>query len=167
MLVLSLQLLAQEENEEANKNSLTLSIGHVHIGQGIQNGQRKTLALPSWGLNYDRLLNEKWTIGLHTDIIVEEFEVEIKEGDVDVTIERSRPFSSAITVTHRVNDFLAASIGFGREFAPQEDFNLIRIGLEPYFELPNDFEIVGTLSVDFRFEAYNAFNIALGIAKKF
>ena len=163
----SAPLLAQEDTESSKKSVLTMSIGHAHIGQGVQNGNRKTLVLPAWGLTYDRLINEKWKIGLHTDIIVEEFEVEIKENDVDITVSRSRPFSSALTVSHELTDFLAASIGIGREFAPEEDFNLIRIGIEPYVELPNNFEVVGTFSVDFRFEAYNAFNLALGIAKRF
>ena len=156
-----------EEKEDHTKHGITLSIAHTHVGEGVANGKKKALALPAWGLNYDFHINEAWSLGLHTDMIIEEFEVEVEGASILSTLKRTRPFSTAITVSHRMNDFLLASIGVGKEFSPEENFNLIRVGLEPYFELPNNYEIVGTFAIDFRFDAYNAFTIGLGISKRF
>lgn len=158
----------EDDDEKFKRHAITLSIGHTHVGEGIKDRQKKNIILPSWGLNYDYRIDERWAIGLHNDLIIEEFEVEIKgEDNVLVNVKRSRPLSMAITASYKVNNFLALSAGAGREFAPEEDFTIFRIGLEPYFELPNNFEIIGTFAVDFRVDAFNAFNVALGIAKKF
>lgn len=162
--------LGQENNESEShkKHSFTLSIGHTHVGEGIRDQKKNNLILPSWGFNYDFHINERWAIGLHNDLIIEEFEVEIEDKDqVLITAKRTRPVSMAITGSYRLNKFLIVSAGAGREFAPEEDFTIFRLGLEPYFELPNNFEIVGTFAVDFRVDAYNAFNLGLGVAKKF
>ena len=170
LFLFTIHLSAQEEHEEEDhkRHSFTMSIGHTHIGEGVSNGKRRTLVLPSWGINYDYHINKKWAIGIHNDLIIEEFEVEVKgEDDVLVTIDRSRPLSIALTTSYRLNDFLILSGGAGREIAPEENFTIFRLGIEPYFELPNNFEIVGTFAVDIRVDAYNAFNFALGIAKKF
>lgn len=167
LLLFSFSLIGQQQHEEHKKHMITGSIGHAHVGNGVQNGVKRALVLPAWGLNYDFRLSEKWSIGLHNDMIIEEFEFEQEEANIDIINERSRPISSAVTVSYRLTEFIATSVGFGREFAPEQSFNLIRIGIEPFYELPNNFELVGTFSADFRFEAYNAFNIAFGIAKKF
>jgi len=157
-----------EESEGKKRHAITASIGHTTIGEGISNGRKRNLILPSWGLNYDYHLNDRWAIGLHTDIIIEEFEVEIEGNDnVLVTIERSRPVSMAVTASHRVSKYLILSAGAGRELAPEENFTIFRFGAEPFFKLPNEFELVATIAFDVRVDAYNAFNFALGIAKFF
>lgn len=170
ILQLSFSLKAQEgeEGKGHKKHGITLSIGHTHIGEGIRNQTKKNIILPSWGLNYDYYISEKWAIGLHNDLIIEEFEVEFEGKDnVLITAKRTRPFSMAVTGSYRLNNFLIISAGAGKEFEPDQDFTIFRLGLEPYFELPNNFELVGTFAVDFRVDAYNAFNVALGIGKKF
>ena len=171
LILFSLQLSAQEESVEEvplKKHSFTLSIGHTHIGEGVSNGKKRSLVLPSWGFNYDFHIDDNWSIGLHNDLIIEQFEVEVEGKDnVLVTIDRSRPISIALTASYRLNKFLILSAGTGQEIAPEEAFTIFRVGVEPYVELPNNFEILGTFAIDFRVDAYNAINFALGIAKKF
>jgi len=67
---------AQEaEPVQDHKHALSILLAHAHISQGIQNGNTKWLALPSWMLAYNYRISEQWTIGLHGDIIIEDFEV--------------------------------------------------------------------------------------------
>jgi len=75
------------------KLSVTLLLAHAHVSQGIQNGSIKWLALPSWMLSYNRVINNRWAIGLHSDIIIEDFAVESKSrsSHANNVLERSYP----------------------------------------------------------------------------
>jgi hypothetical protein len=161
-------LLSQETSEDTQKKHLISAIiGHTHVSDGIANGRKKSLILPSWAFNYDYHINGKWSIGLHTDMIIEEFEVEVEdENNVIITLDRSRPVAIALATSYRLNNFLILSAGAGREFAPEGDFTIFRLSIDPYFPLPNDWELIGTFSFDFRVDAYNAYNFGLGIAKR-
>jgi len=168
ILLMLTHILSGQDEEVDKKNSISISIAHTHIGNGVVNGRRKAIILPAWGINYDRRLKERWAIGIHTDMVIEEFELETQDDqNLMVTKKRTRPLSTAITASYEISHFLVATFGVGREFSPEEDYNLFRIGLEPFFELPNDFEFIGTLTIDFRLEAYNALTFGLGVLKRF
>ncbi len=51
--------------QEKNRNEISLSLGHAHIGKAVENGQRKWLVAAAWGLDYNFFINKKWGIGLH------------------------------------------------------------------------------------------------------
>lgn len=171
----------QEEHHEGHhkKHAISFVISHTHIRSGVKNNSGDNwIALPSLGINYNYSFNEKWAIGLHNDIIIEEFVVEdpnknsslelhINEESEVEGIERSHPIASAIMLTYKPYEHIALLVGGGMEFSKEEDFALIRLGLEFPFQIPNDWEIFGALSYDININAYNGFTFGFGIAKLF
>ncbi len=192
IILFSLTPVLSQENEEHNdkmheqheehlhKHAVSLIMSHTHIASGLKNGEPKWLIVPSIGLNYNYNINEKWSVGLHNDIIIEEFEVEdpssgghehealYKSSEESIAkIERSKPISAAIMVSYKPMEHLALMAGGGMEFSKHDDFAVIRLGVETPFHIPNNWEIIGSLTYDMNINAYNAFTLGIGIAKLF
>ncbi len=171
----------QEEHHEGHhkKHAVSLVLSHTHIRSGIKNNSGDNwIALPSFGINYNYSFNEKWAIGLHNDIIVEEFIVEDpnahdtvelhkNEGSEIEGITRSHPIASAILIIYKPFKHIAFLAGGGMEFSKHEDFALIRFGIEFPFHIPNDWEIFGVTAYDINIDAYNSLTFGIGIAKMF
>lgn len=165
------KITAQKE-EKAFKphHQLGLSINHVHVFEGRDDeGNREVLSLPAWGLDYTFQFHEKWAIGLHTDFIIEKFKVEKNpaSGEDKETVERSYPIAPAVMGIYKPNEHWSFLLGFGGEFAKEEDFSLTRAGVEYGYEMPKGWEVLGTASYDFKWNAYDSWGIGLGIAKNF
>ncbi len=154
----------ESTTHDDSHHKFTLVMGHAHVSKGINilSGDREWQALPAWGLDYDYVLNSKWAIGIHNDIIVESFEVESNGGKV---LKRTRPVASAILGTYKLSEHFAAQLGLGGEFATEENFALTRIGIEYGYELPRGYEISGVLNYDIKWNAYDTYLIGIGIAK--
>lgn len=168
-LLLSLPLLAQEgEEEEESKHRIALVLGHAHVPEGIgSEGEKQWLVLGSWGLDYDYRLNSHWAVGLHSDFIVENFELEEHFGREKAVIKRSRPLASALVVTYKPGKHLTFLAGGGGEFAKEENFLLIRAGLEYSWKLPDEWELGVSLMNDFKIDAYDSWLLGLGVSKFF
>jgi hypothetical protein len=171
----------QEEHEGHDPKGFSIAgaISHTHINSAINNeGDKEWLTLPSFGLYFNYRFNEKWGIGLHNDIIVEEFEVEDpnaeehlaakSEGEEAVAvIDRGIPVSSALIVMYQPLEHLILLAGGGIEFSKNDNFAVIRVGVDVPFELKNNWELFGSAAFDFNIDAYNSFTFGLGIAKLF
>lgn len=171
-LIIQNKISAQENEEKAfsRHHQIGISINHVHVFEGRDDeGNRETLTLPAWGIDYTFQFHEKWAIGLHTDFIVEKFKVEkvYASGNGKETVERSYPIAPALMGIYKPNEHWSFLLGFGGEFAKEEDFFLTRAGVEYGYELPKGWEIFGTASYDFKWNAYDSWGIGLGIAKNF
>ncbi|MDZ7614534.1 MAG: hypothetical protein U5K51_13150 [Flavobacteriaceae bacterium] len=171
----------QEEHEAHKTNGFSIAgaIGHTHIRTAINTeGDKEWLSLPSFLLNFNYMFNEKWGIGLHNDIIVEEFEVEdpnaepiltakSEEEESVATIERGIPVSSAVVLMYQPLEHLVLLAGGGMEFSKNENFAVIRVGVDVPFHLKNNWELFGAAAFDFNIDAYNSYTFGLGIAKLF
>jgi len=163
-----------QQNEETEvfkpHHQIGISINHVHVFEGIDaDGNREVLSLPAWGVDYTYHISQKWAIGLHTDFVIEKFKVEknLAGGEENETVERSYPIAPALMGIYKVNEHWSFLLGMGGEFAKEEDFLLTRAGAEYGYELPKGWEIFGTFSYDFKWNAYDSWGIGLGIAKNF
>ena len=160
----------QQEEQAHYKHAISVEIGHLHLSEGVNNGEKQWLAVPLWAINYTYLINHQWAVGLHTDIIIENFEVVISsndDGDEIETIERTRPVSFVGAVTYKPLHYLGFVAGVGIEYAPEETFTLIRIGLEPSFEISPKWEGVFSIVYDIKIDAYNNWGMGLGVARLF
>jgi hypothetical protein len=176
MLIISNDINAQEkkgtpkrENEKKfeSKSSLGIVLGHAHVFQGRDElGKKKSLVLPSIGIDYMYQLKPQWSIGLQTDIIIENFKVEKHLGSGEV-IERSKPIAPAFMGMYKASEHWNFLFGAGAEFAKEDNFFLNRFGVEYAAELPNEWEVFGTLSYDLKWKAYDTWVLGIGIAKKF
>jgi hypothetical protein len=165
---------ARAQHEEAAsfkpKHSLGFAIGHAHVFEGRDaEGNKSTLALPMWALDYNFQFARKWMIGLHTDMIVETFEVEkhLESGEEGEVVERSQPIAPAIMGMYKPNHHWSFGFGIGGEFAKEENFLLNRVAVEYSVELPKNWEVYGAIQYDFRWEAYDTWTIGVGFTKNF
>ncbi|MCP2027271.1 hypothetical protein L1276_002428 [Flavobacterium sp. HSC-32F16] len=163
---------AQETKEKAfsSHHQIGISINHVHVFEGRDDeGNREVLSLPAWGIDYTFQFHEKWAVGLHTDFVIEKFKVEkVYANDEDKEIvERSYPIAPAIMGIYKPSESWSFLLGFGGEFAKEENYFLTRVGTEYGYELPKNWEIFGTFSYDLKWKAYDSWGIGLGIAKNF
>ncbi|MHA7130547.1 hypothetical protein [Algoriphagus namhaensis] len=156
---------AQEAEESSeSKHSIAFVLGHARIGQGRNfQGEKEFLMVPSLGFDYNYRFNEKWGIGLHTDLLNENFFVENEKGEI---LERERPIAPALVGIFKPSERWSISLGFGREFSPAESLNLTRLSVEYGTEIRKGWEVFGLLSQDFRWATYNVTSLGIGISKK-
>jgi hypothetical protein len=154
---------AQEEKTFTKHHCLSFLLSHTYVSQGVIDGDRKWLTLPSVALDYNYFFMPKWSVGLHNDLIIENFKVEKTEE----VFERTTPIASALTAGFKPGEHFTYQFGLGGEFAKEEDFFLIRFGVEYGLELPKDWELVSNFVYDIKWNAYDSFSIGIGISKSF
>ncbi|AEV31064.1 hypothetical protein Oweho_0040 [Owenweeksia hongkongensis DSM 17368] len=164
--VFSLDLSGQTAEEtESFFHSFTVGIGHTMVAKGIEAGDKKWLALPSWALDYNYRINPKWGVGIQNEIILSDFEVET--FDNERVISRSKPFSSIAVLGYYPWREVMVFMGAGAEVAKEESFVLLRLGAEPAWEISERFSLVLGLTYDFKIEGYDSFGLSLGVEYKF
>jgi len=192
LFFLSFQIYAQEnelmkethqdpktdhDEEPHKKHAISASINHTVIFSAVKDGEsRSSIIVPSFGLNYNYVFSEKWGIGLHNDIILEDFVVKDAspndpttrntEAEI-VAIERGRPISMALMAIYKPIKNLGIMAGGGMEFSSHEDYVVIRFGLEAPFHLPKHWEVFGVLSYDIMIDAYSSLTYGIGVVKLF
>ena len=150
---------------EHHKHNLSLLLSHTHIGNGLENDGIRGINRPSWMLAYNYSLSERWAVGLHGDIIVESFEVEVHgSGEEEELLERKYPVSVVGAASYKVIDHLAVLVGGGFETDGSETFGLVRFGLEPFLRISNRIELLLNLSYDIKIDAYDNWNLGFGVA---
>lgn len=160
--------IAQEKSIDAgssSQNKLTLSISHTHVPGGINDfGDKVWLALPSWGLDYDRSISKRWGLGIHTDLVIQDFSYEEEEG---IIRKRTKPLATALVASYKATPHFTLIAGGGGEFAPEGTLSLIRIGTDYGWELPKKWELTISVMADFKINAYNAWVLGIGVSKIF
>lgn len=169
-LICTLQFAHAQESEEeensANFHRLTLVMGHAYVPAGFQNGNKEWLVLGSWGFDYDYWLHPQWAIGLHSDLVIENFEIEKSGGEeTEKILERSYPLASTLVGIFKPGEHLTILLGAGGEFAKEETLLLFRAGLEYGWELPGEWELGISLLNDLKVDAYNSWTLGVGISK--
>lgn len=162
------QMMAQEvDDENSPHHKITIVMGNTHLPSGIENGNKKNLIISSWGLDYDYWLSKKWGIGLHSDILLQNFRVEsFTSVDEIEVIKRNFPISFAIVGSFKVNKHLSLMFGPGIETSEGEkSFWFLKAGIEYGWELPNNFELGLSIIDDYRFDAYNSWTFGLSVSK--
>ena len=155
-----------EQDETFYHHSVAILINHTTLFGVVSDGDKTAVTVPSWAINYNYAFNEKWALGLHSDIIIEKFIIEENSGGD--SIEREIPISSLIVGTYKIIKGLGLELGIGMEFEKNENFAVARIGAEYGLEIPkHKLEVLFGVDYDIIFNAYNSFNIGFGIAKLF
>jgi hypothetical protein len=172
MLVVISSSFSQEVETKSEKfkpyHSITGLLSHTMIKDGIRDGKTEWIAFPSFVLDYNFAFSPKWKIGLHNDIIFEDFIVETtnSEGDI-IELERSEPIATVLVGGYKPGKHFTFEAGMGYEFAKEEDLFLTRLGTEYSLELPKDWELIVNLVYDMKWNAYDSFAFGVGISKSF
>jgi hypothetical protein len=166
---------AQENQEEASgegrfrKHSISASLAHVHVKQGIEDGTRDWLTVPAFMVDYNYRFSEKWSAGVHSDFLLESFEIERFEADgtEDIIIEREHPVVVVGAIGYKPVHFLTIVAGGGVEFEKEKNFGVFRIGLEPGIEISEKWEMNFSLTYDVKIKGYDTWNLGVGMARLF
>jgi hypothetical protein len=164
-----LQTMAQEKEKEAeNTNRLhhrfSLVLAHSHIPSANEvNDQKVAFIAPTIGLNYELWFNNKWAVGLHNDFIVQAFNIET-EYDKPV-IQREYPILSTVVGIFKPGKHFSFFAGPGVEFEKNEDFKVIKTGIEYGVELPKSFEFSAGFEYDAKINGYGSWLVGFGISK--
>jgi hypothetical protein len=90
------------------------------------------------------------------------------ENSEGTEIERSSPFATAVVGMFKPVKNLSLVLGAGGEFSKEENLFLIKAGVEySHLILHDNWEIIASLSNDFKINAYNSWNIGFGIGRRF
>lgn len=143
-------------------HQLSLGLGHTHISEGKVDGKIQWLVTPSWSLNYDYWISDKWAIGLQNDFIIESFIVENEDKEL---VERENPFIMVPVGLFKPGKHWSFIGGLGVEFAKTENLFLTRLGVEYGWHLPKDWELGVALVWDNRWQYYNAWAISITVGK--
>ena len=168
-LFLFSQIAGAQEAEpvQDHKHALSILLAHDHISQGIRDGERSWITVPSFMFAYNYLISEKWAVGLAGDLIIEQFAVETESGEGTELLERSYPLALVALGTYKPIENLGVLIGGGLEYEKEESFALIRFGVEPNLEISHRFELILNLSYDIKIDAYDNWNLGFGVAYAF
>ncbi len=176
VLLLGSSCYGQEEKmekeaaeEKEGRHNISLTIGHEHSFNGRnEEGKKEFLILPFWGLDYNFRISPKFSLGLHTDFVIENFKVEKNlEGGPEEIVERTRPVAPALMGFYKFCRHWSVGLGMGGEFAKEENYWLNRLAVEYGAEIRRGWEVFGSFQYDFRWKAYDTWTIGLGIAKSF
>ena len=155
----------KSEEHSEKKHSIAVLVSHTQIAEGIKGEGKKWISVPSWGIDYNYEINERWAVGLHNDIIVESFIVEHSDG---TELERSSPIATAVVGMFKPIKNFSLLLGAGGEFSKEENLFLIKAGIEyGHRILQDNWEIIASLTNDLKIDAYNSWNIGFGIARRF
>jgi len=159
-------VFSQEKMDEENRphHRLTILMMHAHVPQTIaENGAKKTFVVPAWGFDYDYWFNAKWAVGIHTDLLAQQFKIEKTEDAAEIV--RSYPLSVSAVGIYKATRHFSFIAGIGREFEKEESLNLLDLGVEYGFELPKNFELSLNLKYANKFKAYDTWIFGVGVSK--
>lgn len=168
LVIGSLRVFAQEgavEKPEFKRHKIAVAITHTHVVEGAdESGDRTWLMLPSWSVDYDYSITREWGAGLHSDVVIQDFEYEKDEG---IIRKRSKPVSFALVGTRALGEHFTVFAGGGLEVATEGTLGLVRLGGDCGWELPGEWELALNIVVDMKINAYNAWVFGLGVGKRF
>ncbi len=172
ILLIATPGLAQEkklehgsEDGKLSHHQLSFMLSHSYISEGYFFGSKKWIAAPSLGFDYNYWFKKQLAIGIHTDLIKENFALEEVAGDK--IIERSTPFAIVPALTYKPGEHGALVIGMGGEFAKEGTIALTRVGYEYGWELPKKYELAFCLTYDLKWNAYNTWTFGMVVSKLF
>ncbi|HSN48465.1 MAG TPA: hypothetical protein VLR29_06855 [Flavobacterium sp.] len=163
---------SQEAENKSEKfkgyHSISGLLSHTFIKNGIEDGKTNWIAFPSFALDYNFVFSPKWRIGLHNDVIFEDFIVETTNSEgVKKELERSEPIASVLVLGFKPGKHFTFEAGLGYEISKEENLFLTRVGAEYSLELPNEFEFIANIIYDVKWDAYDSFAVGVGVSKSF
>lgn len=157
---------SQQHNSDSHgmkgAGRLTLGLGHTHVSEGEMEGRTQWIVMPSWSLNYDYWLSDKWALGLQSDLILESFFIETPKEEL---IERKFPFSLVPVGIFKPGKHLSLFGGVGGEFSSAKNLVTTRLGFEYSFHIPGNWEVGATALWDGKWDYYNSWGLAFTFSK--
>ncbi len=171
LIVSSFNLSAQTELHTASTHhktsfhSISLVIANAFIPNSFADETNDVLIVPMFGINYDYQISKHWGIGIHSDILFQQFKVEKHDNHEELI--RENPISIAAMVFYKPNHHWKLLAGYGIEFEKHENLKVLRAGVEYGIELPKNWELGFILEFDYKINAYWSMVPGIGFSKRF
>lgn len=153
------------ENHDDSFHSLSLVMASAFMHNSFSETTNDVLIVPGFGLNYDYQINKRWGVGFHTDILLQQFKIE-KHGSNEEVI-RENPVSVVAILFFKPYHRWKVVGGYGIELEKNENFQLIRIGVEYGIDLPKSWELGFIFENNFKIDGYYTLFLGIGFTKKF
>ncbi len=123
LTVLTTQAQNEKNSEDVPFHSLTLVMAYMLVPNSFTDKTGHIIIVPTFGLNYDYQFNSTWGVGIHTDIILQEYKVE--KHDNHKVIVRENPISISGIVFYKPHHQWKIIGGYGVEIEKNENFQLV------------------------------------------
>lgn len=146
------------------KNFILFEYGYTHIMEGVKHGdllEEEGHWVSSFGLDYFRFLNDKWSVGVKLDYELGHYII-----PHDKPLNRENVFIVIPSVSYKVIPQWSVYGGAGMEFEGTHNIFVCRVGTEYAFELGNGWELPIGYFYDFK-KGYNTYAFTVGIGKLF
>jgi hypothetical protein len=143
---------------------LSAALEHARIRRGLSSGEASGIAASAWALNLDYFISEKWSVGLHNDIILENFQVLDDEKEV---VDRHYPLTLLPSLGYELAKHFSLTASAGAELSKEKNYFMYRIGTEYHLGFQKSWEFTASFNYDFKVRGYNSWNIGMGIGKFF
>jgi hypothetical protein len=164
LVTLGQEVEKREERERHHRITIMMANSHIPSATEVD-GDKAMLVIPTWGLSYDYWFSEKWAVGLHSELFLEQFK--IKKSGTEQTVERSYPVGVSLMGLFKPAKRWAFLAGMGREFEKHENFSFISLQTEYGFELPDNWELNLNLIYESKIDAYDTWTFGVGFSKFF
>jgi hypothetical protein len=158
----------KEENKTDIKShqrvSIVISHSHIPAANSV-NGDKRMFVAASLGVNYEVWLNRRWGVGLHNDITMQSFNIEKRSGEEIVS--RDFPVLATLAMVYKPFNHWIFLAGPGIEFEKNENFRVIKTGVEYSIEIPKKWEIGFGIEYDRKLRGYSSWLAGIGISKIF
>jgi hypothetical protein len=155
----------QEAEHVGHRHRVTLVMANSFLKNHADETTNSILIVPTFGLNYDFFFHQKWGVGLHSDIVLQQYKVEIHDGHE--TIIRENPVAVCAVGLFKPLPSLTLIAGYGIEIEKHENIQLLRFGVEYGFHLPGNWELGFALEFDRKINTYNSWVLGAGFSKLF
>ena len=146
---------SNEHGHEAFKKHHTISamMAFSYIPSIIPGeSDREILVVPTWAINYTFSFHPKWAVGLHNDLILQQYAVERHTDSEEVV--RSYPFAVKAVVLFEPMHGLLFLTGYGKEFESSKTLDVITVGVEYAIPIRNGWETGFNLIFDWNVNNY-------------
>ena len=152
-----------DDKHGGSGHKITLVMAYSFIDNSFSDQANGILIVPTFGFNYDYFFNARWGVGIHTDILLQQYKVE-KHGSHEEIL-RENPVGIAGMVLFKPNHRWTLMAGYGVEVEKHENFQMIRTGVEYGIALPKHWELGFSLEFDYKIKTYSSLMFGVGFSK--
>lgn len=148
---------------EAPFHKLSLVMANSLINNTVGDNSNTILIVPTFGFNYDYYFHNKWALGLHNDLLLQQYKVERHHDNEELV--RENPVAICGIISFKFHPRWALMSGYGVELEKHENISLFRIGLEYGIALRNNWELGFGIEYDYKIKAYSSMMIGAVFSK--
>ena len=157
-------LFAQEDYKPKNRAAAVM--GYVFVPQQVDENDKSSFRLvPVFGLDYERVLTNKWAMGVYNDVELSSYFIDDPNAESGV-LQREFVFISTLCAIYSITDYWTVYGGAGYEFEVNKNFVVGRIGSEYEVPIRNEWDVTFGLSWDYK-EIYNSIGFQIAFGKRF